>query len=192
MSFLQWKTQNWTQYSRCSLTSANTVGWWPPVPADCIIAHTSQDVIGLLGHLGTLLAHVHPVVKWQPQILLFCPTVRMHFYNAQTQQPVAYSRFITNPCCFSKWAKQISLLGCSTSSLLILFMGFSFTVRLFKEPAHKYESLCYHLWGLVEDHRWRINTEKAKHTISLVEMGEEGDGVMKQPVYIPVSRTKTE
>jgi len=45
---------------------------------------------------------------------------------------------------------------------------------------------------LVEDHRWRINTEKAKHTISLVEMEEEGDGVMKQPVYIPVSRTKTE
>ncbi|KAK4826673.1 LOW QUALITY PROTEIN: hypothetical protein QYF61_010682 [Mycteria americana] len=40
-------------------------------PAGHTISDTSQDAIGLLGHLGTLLAHVHPAVNQHPQVL-FC------------------------------------------------------------------------------------------------------------------------
>jgi len=29
-----------------------------PAPAGCTISDTSQEAIGLLGHMGTLLAHV--------------------------------------------------------------------------------------------------------------------------------------
>ena len=33
------------------------------------ISDTSQDVVGLLGHLGTLLAHIQPAVDQHPQVL---------------------------------------------------------------------------------------------------------------------------
>jgi len=36
-----------------------------PTPAAHTIPDTSQDAIGLLGHLGTLLAHVQPAVNQQ-------------------------------------------------------------------------------------------------------------------------------
>ncbi|KAK4816221.1 hypothetical protein QYF61_013459 [Mycteria americana] len=35
-----------------------------PSPAGLTISDTSQDAIGLLGHLGTLLAHIHPSINW--------------------------------------------------------------------------------------------------------------------------------
>ncbi|KAK4820326.1 hypothetical protein QYF61_023559 [Mycteria americana] len=41
-----------------------------PSPAGHAIADTSQDAIGLLGHLGTLLAHIQPAVDQHPQVLL--------------------------------------------------------------------------------------------------------------------------
>ena len=34
-----------------------------PRPAHHTIPDTSQDAIGLLGHLGTLLAHIQPTVQ---------------------------------------------------------------------------------------------------------------------------------
>ncbi|GAB0205879.1 hypothetical protein GRJ2_003053500 [Grus japonensis] len=40
-------------------------------PAGHAIPDTSQDAVGLLGHLGTLLAHAQPVVNQHPQVL-FC------------------------------------------------------------------------------------------------------------------------
>jgi len=42
-----------------------------PTPADHAVPDTSQDAIGLLCHLGTLLAHVQPAVDQHPQVL-FC------------------------------------------------------------------------------------------------------------------------
>ncbi|KAK4823973.1 hypothetical protein QYF61_008592 [Mycteria americana] len=41
-----------------------------PSPAGHAIFDTSQDVIGFLGHLGTLLAHIQPAVDQHPQALL--------------------------------------------------------------------------------------------------------------------------
>ena len=40
-------------------------------PAGHTISDTSQDAVGLLGHLGTLLAHLQLAVDQQPQVL-FC------------------------------------------------------------------------------------------------------------------------
>ncbi|KAK4815525.1 hypothetical protein QYF61_003217 [Mycteria americana] len=42
-----------------------------PSPAGHTISNTSQDAIGLLGHLGTLPAHIQLIVDQHPQ-LLFC------------------------------------------------------------------------------------------------------------------------
>ncbi|KAK4826053.1 hypothetical protein QYF61_004168 [Mycteria americana] len=42
-----------------------------PSPAGHAISDTSQDAVGLLGHLGTLLAHIQPSVNQYPQVL-FC------------------------------------------------------------------------------------------------------------------------
>ncbi|KAK4829622.1 hypothetical protein QYF61_005749 [Mycteria americana] len=39
-------------------------------PAGHTIPDTSQDAIGLLGHLGTLLAHIQAAVNQHPQVLL--------------------------------------------------------------------------------------------------------------------------
>ena len=41
-----------------------------PAPAGSTISDTSQGAIGLLGHLGTLLAHIQPVADQHPHILL--------------------------------------------------------------------------------------------------------------------------
>ncbi|KAK4826325.1 hypothetical protein QYF61_007410 [Mycteria americana] len=41
-----------------------------PSPAGHAIFDTSQDAIGLLGHLGTLLAHIQAAVNKHPQVLL--------------------------------------------------------------------------------------------------------------------------
>ncbi|KAK4827372.1 hypothetical protein QYF61_017310 [Mycteria americana] len=40
-----------------------------PTPAGHTIPDTSQDAVGLLGHLGTLLAHIQPAVNQYPQVL---------------------------------------------------------------------------------------------------------------------------
>ncbi|KAK4829782.1 LOW QUALITY PROTEIN: hypothetical protein QYF61_006581 [Mycteria americana] len=40
-----------------------------PSPAGCTIPDTSQDTIGLLGHLGTLPAHIHMAIDQHPQVL---------------------------------------------------------------------------------------------------------------------------
>ncbi|KAK4818960.1 hypothetical protein QYF61_022627, partial [Mycteria americana] len=41
-----------------------------PSPPGHTIFNTSQDAIGFLGHLGTLLAHIQPAVNQHPQVLL--------------------------------------------------------------------------------------------------------------------------
>ncbi|KAK4821552.1 hypothetical protein QYF61_022017 [Mycteria americana] len=41
-----------------------------PSPAGHTISDTSQDAIGFLGHLGTLLAHIQAAVSQHPQVLL--------------------------------------------------------------------------------------------------------------------------
>ena len=37
-------------------------------PAGCTIADTSQDAVGPLGHLGTLLAHVQLIINQHTQV----------------------------------------------------------------------------------------------------------------------------
>ena len=39
-----------------------------PVPADHTIFDTSQDAIGILGYLGTLLAHIQPSIDQHPRV----------------------------------------------------------------------------------------------------------------------------
>ncbi|KAK4823866.1 hypothetical protein QYF61_007622 [Mycteria americana] len=67
-----------------------------PSPAGHIISDTSQDAIGFLGHLGTLLAHIQPAVDQHPQVLfhqapfqpLFPKPVALHgVVVAQVQDP---------------------------------------------------------------------------------------------------------
>ncbi|KAK4814185.1 hypothetical protein QYF61_011908 [Mycteria americana] len=67
-----------------------------PSPAGHTIFDTSQDAIGLLGHLGTLLAHTQLAVDQQPQVLfclaafqpLFPKPVALHgVIVAQVQDP---------------------------------------------------------------------------------------------------------
>ncbi|KAK4825536.1 LOW QUALITY PROTEIN: hypothetical protein QYF61_000113 [Mycteria americana] len=41
-----------------------------PSPAGHTISDTSQDAIGLLGHLGTVLTHIQLAVKQQPQVVV--------------------------------------------------------------------------------------------------------------------------
>ncbi|KAK4829196.1 hypothetical protein QYF61_002461 [Mycteria americana] len=67
-----------------------------PAPAGHTIADTSQDAIGFLGHLGTLLAHIQAAVNQHPQVLfhqaafqpLFPTPVALHGVAvAQVQDP---------------------------------------------------------------------------------------------------------
>jgi len=43
-----------------------------PLPAGSTISDTSQNATGLLGHLGTLLAHIQSDVSQHPQVLFHC------------------------------------------------------------------------------------------------------------------------
>jgi len=54
-----------------------------PIPAGHTIPDTSQDAVGLLGHLGTLLAHVLPAVdqKSDRTKLLWNPACRAAFVD---------------------------------------------------------------------------------------------------------------
>ena len=67
-----------------------------PAPAGHAILGTSQDAVGLLGHLGTLLAHVQPAVNQYPKVLfrqaafqpLFPKPVALHgVFVTQGQDP---------------------------------------------------------------------------------------------------------
>ncbi|KAK4825851.1 hypothetical protein QYF61_003102 [Mycteria americana] len=68
-----------------------------PSPAGHAISNTSQDAIGFLGRLGTLLAHIQPAVNQHPQVLfcwaafqpLFPKPVALHgIVVTQVQDPV--------------------------------------------------------------------------------------------------------
>ncbi|KAK4819271.1 hypothetical protein QYF61_000482 [Mycteria americana] len=55
-----------------------------PSPAGHAISDTSQDAIGLLGHLGTLLAHIQPAVDQHTQVLF-----RLAAFQPLFPKPVA-------------------------------------------------------------------------------------------------------
>ena len=55
-----------------------------PTPAGHTVPDISQDAIGLLGHLGTLLAHVQPAVNQHPKVLL-----RWAAFQSLLPRPVA-------------------------------------------------------------------------------------------------------
>ncbi|KAK4810039.1 hypothetical protein QYF61_005102 [Mycteria americana] len=70
-----------------------------PSPAGHTISDTSQDAICLLGHLGTLLAHIQPAVTQHPQVLfhraalqpLFPKPVALHGVVVTQVQDLALS-----------------------------------------------------------------------------------------------------
>jgi len=55
-----------------------------PTPAGRTVPDTSQDAVGLLGHLGTLLAHVQPAVDQHHKILF-----RQEAFQPLLPEPVA-------------------------------------------------------------------------------------------------------
>jgi len=61
-----------------------------PAPANCTVSDTSQNVIGLLGHLVTLLAYVQPSVNQQSQILFLCTA-----FQPLSPKPVALHAVVT-------------------------------------------------------------------------------------------------
>ena len=69
-----------------------------PVPAGHTIRGTSQDAVGLLDRLGTLLAHVQPAVSQHPKMLfcqaafqlLFRKTVALHGVVVTKVQDLAF------------------------------------------------------------------------------------------------------
>ncbi|RMC21307.1 hypothetical protein DUI87_02168 [Hirundo rustica rustica] len=61
-----------------------------PAPAGHTIPDTGQDAIGPLGHQGTLLAHVQPVVDQYPQVPFLLGTVQPH-----SPQPITLQGVIT-------------------------------------------------------------------------------------------------
>ncbi|RMC22033.1 hypothetical protein DUI87_02904 [Hirundo rustica rustica] len=63
-----------------------------PAPAGHTIPDTGQDAIGLLGHLGTLLAHVQPAVDQYPQVPFLLGTVQPHRPQPITLQGVIVAK----------------------------------------------------------------------------------------------------
>ncbi|KAK4808358.1 hypothetical protein QYF61_026961 [Mycteria americana] len=57
-----------------------------PSPAGHANFDTSQDAIGFLGHLGTLLAHIQPAVDQHPQVLL-CLAAFQPLFPKDAEQP---------------------------------------------------------------------------------------------------------
>ncbi|PKU45202.1 hypothetical protein llap_4503 [Limosa lapponica baueri] len=55
-----------------------------PSPAHYTISDTGHDAVGLLGHLGTLLAHVKPAIDEQPYVLF-----HQADFQPRTSKPVA-------------------------------------------------------------------------------------------------------
>ncbi|KAK4821936.1 hypothetical protein QYF61_004940 [Mycteria americana] len=63
-----------------------------PSPAGHAIPDTSQDAVGLLGHLGTLLAHIQPAVSQHPQVLLCLAAFQPLFPKPVALQGVAVTQ----------------------------------------------------------------------------------------------------
>ncbi|RMC21926.1 hypothetical protein DUI87_02797 [Hirundo rustica rustica] len=63
-----------------------------PAPAGHTIPDTGQDAIGLLGHLGTLLAHVQPAADQYPQVPFLLGTVQPHHPQPITLQGVIVAK----------------------------------------------------------------------------------------------------
>ncbi|KAK4823572.1 hypothetical protein QYF61_003576 [Mycteria americana] len=57
-----------------------------PSPAGHTIPDTSQDALGLLGHLGTLLAHIQPAVNEHLQVLFHLAAFQPLFTESQNQK----------------------------------------------------------------------------------------------------------
>ncbi|KAK4811539.1 hypothetical protein QYF61_011688 [Mycteria americana] len=63
-----------------------------PSPAGHPIPDTSQDAIGFLGHLGTLLAHIQPAVNQHPQVLFHQAAFQPLFPKPVALQGVAVAQ----------------------------------------------------------------------------------------------------
>jgi len=69
LSFLNWGAQNWAQYPRIGLTTAEEEDHLPQ-PDSHAVFNVPQDITGILSHKGTILAHGQPVVHQNTQVLL--------------------------------------------------------------------------------------------------------------------------
>ena len=99
-----------------------------PSPAHHTISDTSQDAIGLLGHLGTLLAHIQPNVHQytkvpfhQAAFQLLCPKpVVLHGVVVTKTQDSTLDPIETHTVCLgpSIQSIQVSFLASGRSTLL--------------------------------------------------------------------------
>ena len=88
-----------------------------PGPAGYTIPDTSQDAAGLLGHLGTLLAHVQASIKQHPQILILCTAfeplcpkpVALHGVIVAKVQDPALGLVKPHPICLSPAVQPIQI-----------------------------------------------------------------------------------
>lgn len=86
-----------------------------PTPAGHTISYTSQDVIGLLGHLGTLLVVSHLTVSQHLQVFFLWVTFQPRFSLPQVFTPT----WVLLKCRI--WHFFIQLASTHWSSLLIIY-----------------------------------------------------------------------
>ncbi|KAK4817504.1 hypothetical protein QYF61_016511 [Mycteria americana] len=88
-----------------------------PSPAGYTISDTSQDAVGLLGHLGTLPAHIQPAVDQHPQVLfcqaafqpLFPKPVVLHGVVVTQVQDLALGLVETHTVGLSPWIQPVQV-----------------------------------------------------------------------------------
>ncbi|KAK4827946.1 hypothetical protein QYF61_022561 [Mycteria americana] len=88
-----------------------------PSPAGHAIFDTSQDAIGLLGRLGTLLAHIQPAVNQHPQVLfhlaafqpLFPKPVALHGVVVTQVQDLALGLVEPHTIGLSPWIQPVQV-----------------------------------------------------------------------------------
>ncbi|KAK4815148.1 hypothetical protein QYF61_017589 [Mycteria americana] len=90
-----------------------------PAPAGHTIPDTSQDAIGFLGHLGTLLAHIQAAVDQHPQVLLcqaafqplFPKPVALHGVAVAQVQDLALSLVEPHTIDLGPWIQPVQPLN---------------------------------------------------------------------------------
>ncbi|KAK4828096.1 hypothetical protein QYF61_023458 [Mycteria americana] len=118
-----------------------------PTPAGHAIFDTSQDAIGFLGRLGTLLAHIQPAVNQHPQVLLCWAAFQPLFPKPVALHGVAVAQFIVPEAASSfpsiddtdeilckipkqdrrRYESWVPVMGCQQRNTVHFFKGTTFS-----------------------------------------------------------------